>query len=345
MRGAQDPGRPDRLVAVARDALRWVTDAAVATGDGLSWPETRAPGEPLTDDLYAGTAGVLIALAEARLAGLSEFDDHARAAAGRLRGLARTDLDAWRTVAAREPAGEEYGPDPGLYTGLAGTMTALDIWGQASGDLAARQAARDTAEGLARIAAAQPARRDAGRAAQHPAGRSAGTGEFRLVPRAGRHAPPVPDPGPRAARAWLGGLGGRRPAGRPPQRPSCAPVSRILGQHRPVLRNGGRGRDGPRPLPGLRRPSVADVGCDAGRRRARPAHRRRVRRPVVAHRAPGEPAGARARRRLDARRRRHCGLAAATGAGGKRWHECRSDALARPAGAGPARARKPRRRT
>ncbi len=156
MRGAQDPGRPDRLVAVARDALRWVTDAAVATGDGLSWPETRAPGEPLTDDLYAGTAGVLIALAEARLAGLSEFDDHARAAAGRLRGLARTDLDAWRTVAAREPAGEEYGPDPGLYTGLAGTMTALDIWGQASGDLAARQAARDTAEGLARIAAARP---------------------------------------------------------------------------------------------------------------------------------------------------------------------------------------------
>src|SRR6266700_2744974 len=116
MRRDQDPGRPGppgRLVAVARDALRWVTDAAVATGDGVSWPETRAAGEPLTDDLYAGTAGVLVALAQARLAGLTEFDNHARAAAVRLRGLAR-------------------------------------------GDLAARQAARDTAEGLARIAAVRP---------------------------------------------------------------------------------------------------------------------------------------------------------------------------------------------
>jgi len=143
-------------VAVARDALRWVTDAAVATGDGVSWPETRAAGEPLADDLYAGTAGVLVALAEARLAGLTEFDNHARAAAGRLRGLARDGLEAWHAVTAGAAAGGEYGPDPGLYTGLAGTMTALDIWGQASGDLAARRAARDAAEGLARIAAVRP---------------------------------------------------------------------------------------------------------------------------------------------------------------------------------------------
>ncbi len=143
-------------MAVARDALRWVTDAAVATGDGVSWPETRAAGEPLADDLYAGTAGVLVALAEARLAGLTEFDNHARAAAGRLRGLARDGLEAWHAVTAGAAAGGEYGPDPGLYTGLAGTMTALDIWGQASGDLAARRAARDAAEGLARIAAVRP---------------------------------------------------------------------------------------------------------------------------------------------------------------------------------------------
>jgi hypothetical protein len=87
MAAPNDPTTPDRARTAARAALRWVTDAAVTADGGMTWPQTRAPGAPLTDDLYAGTAGILAALAEARLADLTEFDDHARAAAGRLRAL------------------------------------------------------------------------------------------------------------------------------------------------------------------------------------------------------------------------------------------------------------------
>src|SRR5262249_30043089 len=140
----QDPPEHAKLVAVATDALRWVADAAIATDDGATWPETRAPGAPRTDDLYAGTAGVLVGFAEARLAGIADFDDPARAAAARLQSQAAAGLDR---IAES---------DPGLYTGLAGMLVGLDIWGQASGDLAAREAARDLAFRLARIAAAGP---------------------------------------------------------------------------------------------------------------------------------------------------------------------------------------------
>jgi len=129
---------------MATDALRWVAEAAVATSDGPTWPETRAPGAPLADDLYAGTAGVLVGFAEARLTGIADFDDQARAAAGRLNG---------QTLAGLDRADDA---DPGLYTGLAGMISALDIWAQASGDRAAGEAARDLAVALARIAAAGP---------------------------------------------------------------------------------------------------------------------------------------------------------------------------------------------
>ena len=49
----------------AREALRWVTDAAVPVPGGLAWPETRQPDGRVSDDLYDGTAGVLMALSEA----------------------------------------------------------------------------------------------------------------------------------------------------------------------------------------------------------------------------------------------------------------------------------------
>jgi len=129
---------------VATDALRWVADAAVPTSDGATWPVTRAPAAPRTDDLYAGTAGVLVGFAEARLAGIADFDDHARAAVAQLQIQAAADLDRIDDS------------DPGLYTGLAGMLAGLDIWGQASGDFAAREAARGLTLRLARIAAAGP---------------------------------------------------------------------------------------------------------------------------------------------------------------------------------------------
>ena len=71
-------------VAAAREALRWVTDAAVPVPGGLAWPETRQPDGRVSDDLYDGTAGVLMALAQARLAGLEDFGSFAAGAVGRL---------------------------------------------------------------------------------------------------------------------------------------------------------------------------------------------------------------------------------------------------------------------
>jgi hypothetical protein len=57
--------------AAARAALRWVTDAGVSVNGAMTWPSTRAPGAPMSDDLYFGTAGILAALAEAKLGGLT----------------------------------------------------------------------------------------------------------------------------------------------------------------------------------------------------------------------------------------------------------------------------------
>jgi len=145
---AHGPQWQAQLVAVATDALRWVSDSAVGLPDGPTWPDTRAPGAPLADDLYAGSAGVLVALSEARLAGIADFDEQAAAAAVRLRSLAEAGVDAWRR--------DRTGPDAGLYTGLCGMMTALDIWGQTSGDRTATTAARDLADNLSRVAEARP---------------------------------------------------------------------------------------------------------------------------------------------------------------------------------------------
>ena len=70
----------------AREALRWVTDAAVPVPGGLAWPETRQPDGRVSDDLYDGTAGVLMLLSEARLSGITDFDAAAAGAVGRRPG-------------------------------------------------------------------------------------------------------------------------------------------------------------------------------------------------------------------------------------------------------------------
>jgi len=114
--------------AVACDALRWVANSALDCEGGLAWPEIAASGQPTTDDVYSGTAGVLLALSEARLSGIDEFDATASLAAGRLLHLAAspTRLD---------PAADPGQPgDSGLYTGQAGYCFALRCWAQASGD-------------------------------------------------------------------------------------------------------------------------------------------------------------------------------------------------------------------
>src|SRR5215470_11418641 len=140
--------------AAARDALAWVTDASVPADGGQTYPATRAPGAPLTDDLYFGTAGVLVSLAQAHLAGLTEFDEHARAAASRLMRLEPAAAAGRRGVLdpALEP--EADAPDLSLYTGYCGVASALHAWALASGDEQFRDSARAIADQIASVAAA-----------------------------------------------------------------------------------------------------------------------------------------------------------------------------------------------
>jgi hypothetical protein len=109
----------------AAGALRWIAAQSAPADGGIGWPERTGDDQEFADDLYSGTAGILLALAEARLAGIGEFDGLAAAAAGRLQAVALRDLAGLRE---RARAGGD-GPlgragDFGLYTGLAGHATA-----------------------------------------------------------------------------------------------------------------------------------------------------------------------------------------------------------------------------
>jgi lantibiotic modifying enzyme len=135
----------------AREALRWVTGISVTTAGGSTWPLTAAADAPLSDDLYDGTAGVLVALAEARLSGITEFDDHARAAALRLRAIASAGADRF---AAPDNTDDEPGRlDLGLYTGLSGCAAALSRWASAAADAESAAAAEVIAADISRTVA------------------------------------------------------------------------------------------------------------------------------------------------------------------------------------------------
>jgi lantibiotic modifying enzyme len=150
-RGAFGAGRG--AFGAGREALRWVTDAAVTMDGGAIWPRSRVPGAPLSDDLYAGTAGVLAALAEARLSGIAEFDVHAEAAAGRLRSLSAPDSWAGFIAEPDDSDAMPECPDFGLYTGLSGCATALHIWASVSAYREAGAAARSLMNSIADVAA------------------------------------------------------------------------------------------------------------------------------------------------------------------------------------------------
>jgi lantibiotic modifying enzyme len=141
-----------------REALHWVTDAAVPVPGGLAWPETRQPDGRVSDDLYDGTAGVLMALSEARLSGIPDFGTFAAGAVGRLSYLGGADPAGDGTPAAGDPANPP--PDPRraeLYIGLAGYPVALRAWAAAAGDRAAAATADQTIAWLARlVVAGQP---------------------------------------------------------------------------------------------------------------------------------------------------------------------------------------------
>jgi hypothetical protein len=109
----------------AREALRWVDSVGLEVGCGRVWAER---GE-LCDDLYAGTAGVLVGCAEATAAGL----DAARVADGARARLVH--------LAHHEDAEPTTLPDDGLFSGWAGVAAALQAWSGVTGDGEAADAA------------------------------------------------------------------------------------------------------------------------------------------------------------------------------------------------------------
>lgn len=117
-------------VELARRGLDWIASVAVAADGGLGWTEDGV----LFDDLYSGTAGVLLGCAEAAAAGLGPAHVSAGARA-RLLYLARQGVATM--------------PDDGVFSGWAGVAVALRAWADATGDPAAAEAAAQVTQQIA----------------------------------------------------------------------------------------------------------------------------------------------------------------------------------------------------
>lgn len=109
---------------VARAAFDWVESVAVDVDGGLGWLE----GGELFDDLYSGTASVLLGCAEATASGF----DTATVASGAVSRLMHL---------ATRGSNVETMPDDGLFTGWAGVAVALRAWSRVAGDADAERAA------------------------------------------------------------------------------------------------------------------------------------------------------------------------------------------------------------
>jgi lantibiotic modifying enzyme len=140
VRPASEPGSAIDLAPVVRAAFDWVRAVAVDTATGLGWLEDDQP----FDDLYSGTAGVLLAASEATAAGF----DASAIASGALERL--LNLDAGSAL-----------PDDGLFSGWAGVVVALRSWAQVSGDARADAGATRLSRDIAARVQAGP--RDLGR--------------------------------------------------------------------------------------------------------------------------------------------------------------------------------------
>ena len=124
---------------------------AVDVDGGLGWLD----GGVLVDNLYSGTAGVLVGCAEAAAAGLGT-------AAGL--GIAQVSAGARARLLQLAARGPDVAtlPDDGLFSGWAGVAVALRTWSHAAGDAAAASAAGQVTSQIAgRICKRQPAGRSA----------------------------------------------------------------------------------------------------------------------------------------------------------------------------------------
>lgn len=153
---SKDPDLVTEATAAATEALRWVADAAIETEGGASWPETRTDGAQTADDLYDGTAGVLMAFAEAELSGITGFGEPATAAAGRLRWIAEAGQENRTAPVQIQIPGEPDSPVTSLYTGLSGIAAALATWAAVTGDEASAKSASTLITEIAEIVVSGP---------------------------------------------------------------------------------------------------------------------------------------------------------------------------------------------
>jgi len=144
------------LADAARGAFDWIGSVAVEVDGGLGWLE----GGVLADDLYSGTAGVLLGCAEAAAAGLGTGLGTAEAeTAGPGTAQVSAGARARLLQLAAHGAGVATLPDDGLFSGWAGVAVALRAWSRAAGDAAAAAAAGQvTAQIAGRIVRAPDAR-------------------------------------------------------------------------------------------------------------------------------------------------------------------------------------------
>ena len=127
--------------AHARRAFDWIDSVAVEVDGGRSWSDA---GEPC-DDLYSGTAGVLLGCAEGMAGGL----ETTAIAAGAVARLAHLTADA-------EPVATLS--DDSLFSGWAGVAVALRAWSDVAGDAqAGKTAALVTSQIAERVLHAPPA--------------------------------------------------------------------------------------------------------------------------------------------------------------------------------------------
>ena len=128
------------LEQCAHEALLWIRSVALDVDGGLGW---REDGQ-LSDDLYSGTAGVLLGCAEAAAYGVWRRDVAAGAVSRLLHLLARDRQSP--TL-----------PDDGVFSGWAGVVVALHAWSQVAGDARAAAGASEAAAGIAgRVLQAAP---------------------------------------------------------------------------------------------------------------------------------------------------------------------------------------------
>lgn len=124
----------DRARETAAAAFAWVASVAGEVDGGRAWAEDGV----VDDSLYIGSAGVLLACAEATVSGLGGdgLDRAARLARERVLHLVATGRGALLD-------------DDGLFSGWAGVAVALAAWARAAGDDEAGRAANAVAETIA----------------------------------------------------------------------------------------------------------------------------------------------------------------------------------------------------